>query len=173
VSARSEAPTRAEAIRILEEGRTAIEELLARIPRADLERPGVGGGEWSPKDLVGHLASWEERALEALAAWDRDERAPIDRELYSRKLSDINAEAVAAKAGMTFAQVRRAADRTHAELLEAIRTMPDERWNAPATARGRKPLGHRLGQILVGKAAFDHAQAHVESLRRFVDSLGH
>ncbi|HEX9124259.1 MAG TPA: DinB family protein [Actinomycetota bacterium] len=166
-----ETPTREQAVRILEEGRAAIDELLARVSRADLVRPGVGGGEWSPKDLVGHLASWEERALEALAAWDRGERAPIDRELYSRRLSDINAEAVARKAGKTYLQVRRAADRTHAELLESIRTMPAERWNAPATPRGRRPLGSRLGQILVGVGPFGHAQAHVKSLRQLVEGL--
>ncbi|MFB3738524.1 MAG: DinB family protein [Candidatus Velamenicoccus archaeovorus] len=165
-------PTRDEAIRILQESREAIEALLAQVPRDALERPGVGGGAWSPKDLVGHLASWEERALEALAAWERGERAPIDRELSTRKLSDINAEAVAATSGMTYAQVRRAADRTHTELLEAIRTMSDGRWYAPATARGRRPLGARLGQILLGTGPFDHALAHVKSLRRFVDALG-
>jgi hypothetical protein len=164
--------TRRQAVRTLEEGRAAIDALLARVPPSDLERPGVGGGEWSPKDLVGHLARWEERALEALAAWDRGEGAPIDRELYSRKLSDINAEAVAAKAAMTYAQVRDEADRTHQQLLRAIREMPQGRWSSPATARGRKPLGHRLGQILVGVGPFGHAQAHVKSLRQLVEGLG-
>lgn len=162
-------PTRREAVRILEAGRAAIDELLARLPRADLVRSGVGGGDWSPKDLVGHLASWEERALEALDAWGRGEPAPIDREFRTRTLTTINAEAVAAKASQSYAQVRRAADRTHEQLVDAIRTMPNRGWLGPATPRGRKPLGHRLGQILVGVGPFAHAQAHVRSLRSFVD----
>ncbi|HZD80082.1 MAG TPA: DinB family protein [Actinomycetota bacterium] len=161
--------TRRGAIDILERGRVAIAGLLGRVPAAELDHPGVGGGEWSPKDLVGHLASWEERALEALAAWGRGEPAPIDREFRSRTLTAINAEAVAAKAGLSYAEVRREARRTHAELLRAIEAIPDGRWGSPATPRGRRPLGHRLGQILVGTGPFAHAQAHVESLRAFVD----
>jgi hypothetical protein len=34
----------------------------------------ITGGYWSAKDLVGHLTSWEEHALGALAAWRRGER---------------------------------------------------------------------------------------------------
>jgi hypothetical protein len=49
--------------------------------------------------------------------------------------------------------------------------MPDARWENPATARGRKSLGHRIGQLLVGTGPFDHAEAHVKDLRSFVESI--
>ena len=164
-----ELPSRSEAVRILVEGRAEIDALLARLSPRDLTRPGIGGGEWSPKDLLGHLASWEEHALEALAAWKRGERAPIDTQLYSRATSAINAEGVARKAKMAYASVRQSADRTHAALLAAMREMPDRRWSEPATPRGRKPLGHRLGAILGGPTGlFRHAEAHLKSLRAFV-----
>jgi hypothetical protein len=77
VTAETSLPTRRAAIRVLEEGRARIEELLDRLPRSAMATPGLGGGAWSPKDLIGHLTSWEEHALDALAAWGRDERAPI------------------------------------------------------------------------------------------------
>jgi hypothetical protein len=131
--------------------------------------PGLGGGAWSPKDLVGHLASWEERALDALAAWGRDERAPIDDLWRTLSTTRINDQAVRRKAAWSLARVRRESERTHAELLEAIRTMSDARWRSPVTSRGRKPLGVRLGAILVGSGPFGHDAAHLTSLARFVE----
>ena len=76
--------TREEAIDILERGHAAIRRLLKQVPPHWMARPGVGGGTWTPKDLLGHLCLWEEKVLEALAAWDAGERAPIDREIYDR-----------------------------------------------------------------------------------------
>ncbi len=162
-------PSRREAVNILEEGRARIEELLDRLPRSAMTTPGIGGGTWSPKDLIGHLASWEEHALDALAAWERNERAPIDELQFTLSTSRINEQAVARKATWSLARVRREADRTHEELLGAIRGMSDARWRSPATSRGRKPLGARLGALLVGAGPFGHDAAHVRSLAAFVD----
>jgi hypothetical protein len=62
----------------------------------------------------------------------------------------------------------------HEELLGAIRSMPDARWRNPATPKGRKPLGTRLGAILAGSsgAPFAHDLAHVKSLATFVQHHG-
>ena len=163
-------PTRARAIAIIEEGRARIDELLDRLPRAALTDPGVGGGTWSPKDLIGHLASWEEHALDALEAWRRDERAPIDDLWFTLSTSALNEQAVRRKASWSLPKVRADAERMHEELLAAIREMSDASWRAPATTRGRKPLGARLGAILQGSgsALFAHDAAHVKSLSSFV-----
>jgi hypothetical protein len=163
--------TRQAAIDVLESGHAAVRGLLKRIPDHRIARPGLGGGEWSPKDLIGHLCFWEERVLEALAAWERGERAPIDREIYSRSIGAINAEAVRARSRHTMARVLRDWDNVHGRLIRTIRTMPDARWEQPATPRGRKSLGHRLGQLLVGKEPFAHAQAHLRDLEAFVEAI--
>ncbi len=168
----AEHPTQREAIRILEEGRARIEELLDRLPRSAMTTPGVGGGEWSPKDLIGHLASWEEYALDALAAWERDERAPIDELQFTLSTSRINDQAVRRKASWSLARVRRDAERTREELVAAIRGMSDERWIAPTTSRGRKALGARVGAILSGSRLFDHDRSHLKSLATFVERRG-
>ena len=65
---------RLDAIRLAREDRDRTNALLASIDPAAFETTGLGGGTWSPKDLVGHLETWEENALEALDAWDRGER---------------------------------------------------------------------------------------------------
>jgi hypothetical protein len=161
--------SRTQAIQILEQGYVVVRDLVASLPAGAKTRPGIGGGEWSAKDLIGHLASWEEYALEALEAWGNDEGASIDKATYGRGTNVVNAEAVAAKAKMGLSRVVRDADATHAELVAAIRAMSDDRWKRPATSRGRKPLGHRLGGILGGPAGgFRHAQAHLKTLTAFV-----
>ena len=163
--------TRQAAIEVLERGHASVRRLLKELPDHWTARPGVGGGDWSPKDLVAHLTFWEERVLEALAAWERGERAPIDREIYSRSIGSINEEAVRARSRHTLAKVLRDWDNVHGELIGTIRTMPDARWENPATPRGRKSLEHRIGQLLVGREPFGHAEAHVKDLEAFVDRI--
>jgi DinB family protein len=163
--------TRQEAIEILERGHGSIRRLLLRLPSHRHSRPGLAGGAWSPKDLVGHLCFWEERVLEAIAAWERGERAPIDRELSSRSVGAINAAAVRARSRHTMDRVLRDWDTVHGELIRTIRTMSDARWEGPATPRGRKSLGHRIGQLLVGPGPFAHADAHLPDLERLVGSV--
>lgn len=165
-----EPPSRRAALRVLRESRERTLDLLERVPRGGFTRPGLGGGEWSPKDLVGHLSSWEEYALDALAAWERGARAPIDDLQFTVSTSRINRQNVDRKARWSVAKVRRESQRTHAELLEALERLTDARWRKPVTARGRKPLGVRIGGILGGPGGpFRHDEAHHPSLLGFVE----
>lgn len=163
-------PTRRRAILILREGRGRTLELVERLPRPVLTRPGLGGGEWSPKDLLGHLASWEEFALDALAAWDAGEPAPIDALWRSVSTTRINRQNVEAKAAWSYTRVRRESDRTFDELIAAIERTTDARWSSLVTSRGRKPLAARLGGILGGPGGlFRHDQAHHPTLVGYVE----
>lgn len=165
-----EPPSRRAALRVLRESRERTLDLLERVPRGGFTRPGLGGGEWSPKDLVGHLSSWEEYALDALAAWERGARAPIDDLQFTVSTSRINRQNVDRKARWSVAKVRRESQRTHAELLETLERLTDARWRKPVTARGRKPLGVRIGGILGGPGGpFRHDEAHHPSLLGFVE----
>src|SRR5687767_4957827 len=168
-----ELPSRRAALRTLRESRARTLDLLEQVPSHALTKPGLGGGKWSPKDLLGHLTSWEEYALDALAARERGARAPIDDLQSTVSTSRINRQNVERKASWSVARVRRESERTHSELLEAIEALTDGRWRKPATARGRKPLGLRIGGILGGPAGpFRHDEAHHPSLRSFVDTTG-
>jgi len=106
-----------------------------------------------------------------MRAWEAGERAPVDRQIYETSIGVINAEGVRRRSRHTLARVQRDWDNVHGELIRAIRTMPDARWENPATARGRKSLGHRIGQLLIGQEPFEHAQAHVNDLTVFVEGI--
>ena len=162
---------RIEAVALLEADRAEILALCTRLSSEDMVRPGLGGGGWSPVDLLGHLESWEEHALRALDAWSRGEPAPIDRALRTEGLTAVNRTEVERRAGRTGATALRSAATTHASLLTRLAAITDEAWAAAATPKGRRPLGHRLGQILAGtRDPFRHDEAHLGDLSGFVDA---
>jgi hypothetical protein len=166
-------PTRKQAIDLLERGRAGTKALLERVPRKHLATSGLGDGDWSPRDLIGHLASWEEFALEAVDAWAHGERAEIDQKWFTVSTSAINSGNVERKRAWPLAKVIRESAATHEELLALIRSMSDHRWRTPATSRARKPLGARIGGILGGpKGPFRHDEAHHPSIETFLGVLG-
>ena len=165
-------PSKTDAIATLQRGDRALARLLARLPTRALTRPGIGGGDWSPVDLVGHVESWERHALGALAAWARRERAPIEVALRTHGLDAVNAEELEANAGRPPAAVLRRALDTHAELVAALREISDDAWHRPPLTSGR-PLALRVGGILGGPGGpFRHADAHLPDLRAFVEGSG-
>jgi len=162
-------PTRTEAIRILERDRRTNLGLLERLPARGLTTRGLGGGDWSPKDLIGHLESWEQHALDALEAWARGEPAPSDVALRSAGLNALNRAEVERKSRWSAAKSMERATDTHQRIVAAIRSLPDERWLAPATRRARRPLGRSIGGILGGPSGpFRHDAAHHPDLLEFV-----
>ena len=59
-----------EAIAKLRQGQAELDSLLARLSEAELTRTAtIGGGEWSAKDLLGHIAFWEELASGFAGDW--------------------------------------------------------------------------------------------------------
>jgi hypothetical protein len=167
-------PTKAEALKILRDADTTFHRLLDGLPARTFTAPGVGGGEWSPKELLAHIAYWEVSALEAIDAWERGDTAPIDVALREDGLTAVNRDGLARMSKGSSAQVRERAAEVHDRLLNRMRSMPTRRWNTPPTPRGRRPLGLRIGSILGGPGGpFMHANAHLPDIEAFVHQLGH
>src|SRR3954465_16026247 len=91
-------PGKGEAIRLAHGDRERTNALLAAIDPSAFETSGLGGGTWSPKDLVGHLETWEENAVDSLDAWDRGEPAPIAAQLRALGTDEFNRREVERKA---------------------------------------------------------------------------
>jgi hypothetical protein len=163
-------PTKRQALAIVERGDREFRRLIDELPPRALTRTGIGGGAWSPADLIGHLAAWEGYALDALHAWSRRERAPIDIALDARGLDGVNADALAEASTLKPSALVRRSLRTHEALVAAVRAVPADRWAKPPFTRGR-PLGVRVGSILGGPGGlFRHVDAHLPDLRAFVSA---
>ncbi len=176
-------PSRQEAVSILEEGNARVEELLGGLPEADLTREAtIGGGEWSAKDLIGHLATWEELALRSLEEWRRGEIPWVEQEdgpfggSGTVAIDSLNARTVEEKRRLSLDEVRRDAQDIHQRLMTEITALSDEEWRAKAfypTEGGRRNrLVTLLGAVLgAPKGPFAHAFAHIPDLEAFAASL--
>ena len=167
--------TREEALATLAEGRAAIAALVAKLDDEQFERPRtIGGGDWSARDLVSHLAHWEELAQEAAGEWRAGQEPSIERVFRDGTVDEVNAKNDAASRGLTAAQVRERAARAHAAIVATVTATSDEEWSrkgAYATER-RETLGMLLASILgAPKRGFGHAFAHLPDLQAYVSTL--
>ena len=161
-------PARLDAIRIVRADRERTNALLASIDPAAFETTGVGGGTWSPKDLVGHLETWEEFALVALDAWDRGDRAPIGAQLQALGTDEVNRREVERKATVGADETRTSAAATHARILDRFATLDDDRWSGAPVAGDDGTVGGRLGSTLGGDLGFfRHDPDHWADLEAF------
>jgi hypothetical protein len=163
-----DAADRAQALRELRDDRARTEVLLAAIDPAALATGGLGGGTWSPADLLGHLESWEEHALDAIAAWGRGEPPPISLALETLGTDEVNRRAVDAKADRTPAVAAVAAASTLETLLAALASFDEATWSAPPEAGDERSRGQHIGAILGGeRGLFRHDPDHWHDLEAF------
>lgn len=170
-------PTRDEAIRTLDEGRTSVDELFERLTDDQAAGPAtIGGGDWSAKDLVAHLETWEAIALQTLEEW-RDGVVPSIEETFAKGsdgVDALNAERYEAKLSLTASEVRAQAAQTHRQLVEEIEHMDDAEWTSKAfyETEQRRRLGQLLAAVLgAPKRPFGHAFAHLPDLQAYVESV--
>lgn len=170
------APTRDEALATLAEGHDAVDALIARLDDEQLVAPRtIGGGDWSAKDLLGHLAFWEELAIEALTEL-RAGRKPSVEAAFARGAEGVD-ELNAVNQERTRTQppgaVRRRAAGAYEAIAGAIRDMGDEEWTTkvPYAAERRETVALMLASILgAPKRGFGHAFAHIPDLEAYVTS---
>jgi hypothetical protein len=170
-------PTRAEALATLDEGWTQVEALIERLTDEQACEPKtIGGGEWSAKDLIAHLAFWEELAVEALEQRRAGERPRIE-DVFAAGAEGIDAENAGnyeRSAPQTIEEIVARATRARQAVVGAIWSMSDSEWDAPATysTTQRVRTGELLGSILgAPRKPFAHAFAHIPDLQARVDEV--
>ena len=122
-------PTQAVATSTLEEGQAALTLLLYRLSDEQMARAAtIGGGDWSAKDLLGHLAFWEELALGFIADWQAGRVPESGRTFadWSGGVDAANTRNQAVSQSQTPEQVRERARTALARVVEAIREISDE-----------------------------------------------
>ena len=158
-----------EAIAILKEGHSKMLTLLEAIPKKDLERP-LGTGEWSIKDLVGHIASWEELAIKALREWR--ERKPLTVHGIvgvQGGVDSFNSDEVDKHRKESAEEVLERASTVHQKLLSEISAVDPDMWVDPPYYETKRPrtLGGTVGAITGGKARgdFGHVFDHIDDFQ--------
>lgn len=125
----------------------AFTESYAGLPDSGLIEPGVVG-DWSVKDILAHVTTWEEEALKHLPLIIAGGRPP--RYVKYGGIDAFNAQMSEQKRDLSLADVRRQLDETHRHLVDFIQNAPEGQFARETRARRRLRLdtyGHYLLHI--------------------------
>lgn len=115
----------------------AFRESYAGLSDAQLVEPGVAG-DWSVRDVLAHVTTWEEEALLQLPVISAGGRPP--RYAAVGGIDAFNARMHAQKRGLPLADVRRQLDETHRRLIDYLRSAPVEQLRPESRFRRRLRL---------------------------------
>jgi hypothetical protein len=124
-------------LRQLDAAWTALTGAYAGLPEARLVQPGVVD-DWSVKDIVAHVTTWEQEALKHLPLIVAGGTPP--RYAAQGGIDAFNARATQAGRRLSLAEVLRRRDETHARLVEFIRRQPEGTLGGRTRARRRLRL---------------------------------
>jgi hypothetical protein len=121
----------------LEKAWAAIKESYGGLSDSRLTEPGAMG-DWSVKDILTHVTTWEEEALKYLPLIIAGGRPPR----YSRYggIDGFNAQMTEQKRGLALSEVLWQLDETHRRLLDYIRSVPEEHFTRETRFRHRLRL---------------------------------
>ena len=140
-------------------GWAALETAYAGLSDSQLVSPGVAG-DWSAKDILAHVTTWEAEALKYLPLILAGGRPPR----YSTQYGGIdafNAQITNQKRGLSTTEVLRQLAETHRQLLGFIQSAPEDQF-AQAT-----PFRHRLRL-----ETYSHYRLHANMIRDWRARVG-
>jgi hypothetical protein len=138
-------------LRRVEMAWAALKESYAGLPDSRLTEPGVVG-DWSVKDILAHVATWEEEALQHLPVIIAGGRPP--RYVTFGGIDAFNAHMAEQKREIALSDIRRRLDETHSRLLDFIRSAPAGQFTRESRARRRLRLD-----------TYGHYPKHAEAIR--------
>ena len=130
-----------------------LQESYAGLPDAMLLEPGVMG-EWSLKDVLAHVNTWEEEALRHLPVIAHGGTPP--RYAASGGIDAFNARMAERKRDLPLAEVQRRLDESHRRLVELVRGAPEDQLAGDTRFRRRLRLD-----------TYAHYRLHAEAIRRW------
>ncbi len=93
-------------------------------------------GNWSVKDILAHVSTWEEEALKHLPHILAGSRPPRYKDAYGG-LDAFNALMTEKKRALSLLEVQQQLDETHQRLLETIAGLPEDQFTTETRVRRR------------------------------------
>jgi len=116
-----------------EEARRALLGAAEGLTDEQMTKPAVG--DWSVKDLLAHVASWDEMALPDMQRVARGD-APALAAFDLKRVDEYNAMIMSLRRHFSVEQARRELDISRKSLVEAIGRLPDSALAEGQFARG-------------------------------------
>lgn len=115
-----------------------FKEAYLGLSESQMSQPGVNG-EWSVKDLIAHVTTWEEEALKSLPLITQGRRLPRYKDLYGG-LDAFNALMTEKKRGLPLSYILNQMEVTHKQLIAYINNTPEEMFTSETRFRRRLRL---------------------------------
>jgi len=138
---------------------SALQESYAGLSEAQLTEPGVTG-DWSVKDVLAHVTTWEEEALHHLPGILAGQRPPRYSVLYGG-IDAFNALKTEENRRRSLAEVLARLDETHARLVAYVAAAPEEQFTIETRFRRRVRLD-----------AYSHYPIHTRAIQVWRVSKG-
>jgi len=135
----------------LEAAWTALGESYAGLRDSQLVEPGVVE-DWSVKDILAHVTTWEQEALQHLPLILAGGTPP--RYAAQGGIDAFNARATEDGRRVSLAEVLRRREETHARLLDYVRSQPEGTFAGQTRARRRLRLD-----------TYGHSPEHTAAIR--------
>ena len=146
--------TRQQLLRKLETAWQDFTASYADLPDPELLTPGVTG-QWSVRDIIAHVTTWEGEALKHLPAILEGRRPPRYSVLHGG-IDAFNASTTKQKAGMSLEEVLRQQLVVHQRLVELIEQAPEDQLAGETRFRRRLRLD-----------TYQHYAKHAAAIRRW------
>jgi len=143
-------------LRRLDAAWEAFNASYAGLSDAEMLKPGVTG-DWSVRDILAHVTTWEEEALTHLPLILAGGTPPR----YSARYGGIdafNALMTEQKASLSLSAVRRQLEETHRRLVELVQRTPEDHLSGDSRFRRRLRLD-----------AYGHYPLHAQAIRQWRD----
>src|SRR5262249_25384147 len=115
----------------------ALQEAYAGLPETRMQQPGASG-DWSVKDVIGHVTTWEEEALKYLPMIVEGGRPP--RYATFGGIDAFNARMSEEKRALSLAEVLGHAEATHRRLVAYLQSVPEAHFVSETRFRRRLRL---------------------------------
>lgn len=122
----------------LERAWADLQASFAGMSEAQMTTPGVTG-DWSVKDILAHVTTWEEEALRMMPVILENKTPPRYVDQYGG-LNAFNAQMSAQKRDLPLAEVLAQLDATHRRLIEYVQRAPDDQITRETRFRRRLRL---------------------------------
>jgi len=140
-------------LRKLDQAWTAFKESFAKLPESRLTEPGVAGN-WSVKDILAHVTTWEEEALKYLPLILAGGRPP--RYVSYGGIDAFNAKMTEAKRHLSLADVLKQLDDVHGRLVDFVQRTDEAEFRSDTRFRRRLRLD-----------TYSHYPHHTEAIRQW------
>jgi len=140
-------------LRRLDKAWTALKESYAGLSDSQLTEPRVTG-DWSVKDILAHVTTWEGEALKYLPLIIAGGRPP--RYVRYGGIDAFNAKMAEEKRGLALSEVLRQLDDTHGRLIDFVQDTPDAQFTRDTRFRRRLRLD-----------TYSHYPEHTEAMRNW------